>query len=138
MVPGYDMKKHALAAVLISSVSLFTLSVALAHHGTGIEYDVDHPIVLKGTVTEFEWSNPHVEIYLDVPDSKGGATRWQCESLSPSRLARGGWTKDSLKPGEQVTVNLDPSRKGKPLGFLLDLTRADGKVLHANPLSPSQ
>ncbi len=131
------MKTEFSAALCLFALFLADSPAALPHHGTGIEYDVDHPITLKGTVTEFVWSNPHVEIYLDVPDSKGSIVRWQCESLNPGRLARGGWTKDSVKPGDQVTVNLDPSRKNKPLGFLLELTFPNGKILHANPLSLS-
>jgi len=75
-----------------------------AHHSFAAEFDVKQPITLKGTVTKVEWTNPHVWIYLDVTDAQGAVTHWQCENGAPNALARMGWTRHSLNPGDQVTI----------------------------------
>ena len=80
------------SVVLYLSISPFFLSKpVLAHHGNAA-YDTDHPITIKGTVTEFAWTNPHVQIYLDVKDEKGIIVHWSVETYSPGKLIRAGWT----------------------------------------------
>jgi hypothetical protein len=76
----------------------------LAHHSFAAEFDVKQPLTLKGTVTKVEWTNPHVWIYMDVANESGAVEHWQCENGAPSALARMGWTRNSLKPGDQVTI----------------------------------
>jgi hypothetical protein len=98
-----------------------------AHHGTSA-YE-EHPITLKGTVTEFAWSNPHSQIYFDVVDDKGNAVHWSCETLSPSRLVRAGWTRTSLKPADKITIILLPAKNGTPVGYLEEVVLADGSKL---------
>src|ERR1700734_542364 len=88
----------ASAAFLLASVPVF------AHHSFAAEFDVKQPITLKGTVTKVEWTNPHVWIYLDVKDEQGNVQHWQCENGAPNALARMGWTRNSLKAGDQVTI----------------------------------
>jgi hypothetical protein len=88
----------ASAALLVASAPLF------AHHSFAAEFDVKQPITLKGTVTKVEWTNPHVWIYIDVTDAQGNVTHWQCENGAPNALARMGWTRHSLNPGDQVTI----------------------------------
>lgn len=101
----------------------------LAHHG-GAVYDAQNPITLKGTVTDFAWANPHVQIFFDVKEEKGNIVHWACEALPPGRLTRGsGWTKNSLKPGDEVTITLSPAKTGAPVGSLRKVVLADGKVL---------
>jgi hypothetical protein len=139
---GEAMSSKAFCPIALLALSSLTLSITMfsaasyAHHGTGIEYDADHPLTLKGTVTEFVWANPHVQIYFDVKDAKGNVVHWASETLSPGKLVRGGWTRDCIKPGEVITVNLDPSRKGAPVGFLRNVVLPGGKILKANPLGP--
>jgi hypothetical protein len=99
-----------------------------AHHGNAA-YDETTPVTIKGTVTEFAWANPHVQIYLDVKDDKGEIKPWSVESLSPGKLLRAGWTKDSVKPGDHVTITLYAAKSGAPVGFLLKLVFADGREL---------
>jgi uncharacterized protein DUF6152 len=99
-----------------------------AHHGNS-SYDDKNPIALKGTVTQFIWSNPHSLLFFDVKDDKGNVVHWTAEALSPGRLSRAGWTKDSLKPGDQVTVILMPAKNGAPLGHFHQVVFADGKKL---------
>jgi len=99
-----------------------------AHHGNAA-YDDKNPITIKGTVTEFAWTNPHVQIYLDVKDEKGGVAHWSVESFSPGKLVRAGWSKDAVKAGDLVSINLIPAKSGAPVGFLHKLTFSDGREL---------
>ena len=79
------------------------LIATLAHHSFAAEFDQNKTIVLKGAVTKVEWFNPHM-VYLDVKNDQGVVQRWQCEGGAPNTLTRNGWTKDSLKPGDEVSV----------------------------------
>jgi hypothetical protein len=116
--------------------SVFALTVALgvstyAHHGNSA-YDENKPITLKGVVTEFDWVNPHAQIYFDVTGPKGHVAHWGCETLSPGKLTRAGWTKDSVKAGDQITITLVAAKTGAPVGFLQKLVFADGRQLGIN------
>jgi hypothetical protein len=77
----------------------------LAHHSFSAEYDRSKPVTLKGTVTKVEWMNPHARFYLDVKDDAGKVVNWEFELGSPNGLMRQGWTRNSLKEGDVVTVN---------------------------------
>ncbi len=77
---------------------------ALAHHGFGGRYDEDNPITVQGTVTDFQFTNPHSFIYFDSTDTNGKTQRWQAELGSVNQLHMSGWTKDTLKPGDKITV----------------------------------
>src|ERR1700728_5434737 len=97
--------KTKFVGVLAVSVGLFLGGLpALAHHSFAAEFDVKQPITLKGTVTKVEWTNPHVWIYMDVANESGAVEHWQLENGAPNALARMGWTRNSLKAGDQVTV----------------------------------
>jgi Family of unknown function (DUF6152) len=119
--------------LLASIVTLAILSAIplLAHHGTGISYDLQkNPITLKGTVTEFRWKNPHVSIFLDVKDETGKVTNWSIECTSIISYAQKGYNKNSLKVGQEVTALLYPSKvKGAPAGVLAKITLPDGKEI---------
>jgi hypothetical protein len=99
-----------------------------AHHGNAA-YDDKNPITIKGTVTEFAWTNPHAQIYLDVKDDKGNVVHWSVETYSPGKLVRAGWTKDIVKVGDLVSINLIPAKNGSPVGFLHRLSLPNGKEL---------
>ena len=100
---------------------------ALAHHSFAM-FDQSKQITLEGTVHEFQWTNPHSFIELDV--AKGGKVqRWAIELNSPNNLTRQGWRRTSLKAGEKISVRIAPLRDGHPGGLFLDLRKADGKVL---------
>ena len=110
-------------------------ALLLAHHG-GAVFE-QNPKTLKGMVTEFAWTNPHVQIYLDVKDAKGSVVHWAVETISPGKLARGsGWKKNSLKPGDEITITLQQAKTGAPVGNLRKIVLADGKVLTPTETAP--
>jgi len=83
--------------ILISSFSLF------AHHGTAA-YDTSKQVTVKGTMTEFRFINPHVQLFFDVKNDKGEVEKWQAELTAPNKLSRAGWDKETLKPGDVITA----------------------------------
>ena len=89
---------------------------------------------MQGVVTEFDWANPHTQIYFDVKDAKGGLVHWGCETLSPGKLIRAGWTKDAIKPGDQITITLVAAKNGAPIGYLHKLVLPSGKQLGIDEL----
>jgi hypothetical protein len=100
---------------------------AQAHHSFAVFFNADDAVVpITGAVTEFHFTNPHGIIKLTVPGKGGAATEWKVETNSPSILMRRGWTKDSLKPGETVTIQGWPARDGTNYMRLRNALRADG------------
>ena len=114
---------------------LLTASSARAHHSNAA-FDGDKVLVLKGTVTEWKWSNPHVWILLSVTGDKGGKEDWAIEGRTPGQLVRAGWSRSSLKPGDVITVDFSPAKDGTRTGLLTRVRLADGTVLGQAP--PSQ
>ena len=111
------------------ATGLIVIAVPIfAHHGNAA-YDEKRPLTLKGTVTEFMWASPHSKIFLDAKDANGSVVHWSIETLSPGKLARAGWTKDAVKPGDQVTVTFSPAKNGSATGFLQKVVFLDGKQL---------
>ena len=112
---------------MLAAVFFIWISVPLAaHHGTGGIYDMEKPITLKGTVTEFRFVNPHVLVFFDVP-GKEGVVRWLASGPSVINWTRTGWNRNSLKAGDQVVVTLFPARSGKPEGVVKKMVAANGK-----------
>ena len=87
-------------------IGLSFTAFAVAHHSTAAVYFMDdEPIILQGTVTKVEWQNPHIWTYIDVTDEVGNVTNWEVEiQTNPARMYRAGWSRDSLKVGDTVTV----------------------------------
>ena len=123
------MKRDLLVPSLLAFVILAIGTPLYAHHGTGTAYDSTKVLTFKGTVTEFAWANPHVQIYFDVKDGSGKVAHWAVETVSPGKLIRSGWTREEVKPGDQVTITLNPSKVGAPIGNLKKLVLPNGKVL---------
>ena len=109
------------------SLALF-VAPALAHHSFAM-FDQDKTVELQGTVKEFQWSNPHSWLILDVTDQTGRVTEWGLEMSSPARLARNGWRPKTLVPGDKVTFKAHPMRNGEPSGQFLELKLTNGTVL---------
>ena len=125
----HDIKNHLLA--VLGSAVLFGLagSPALAHHGTANVYDNSKPVVMKGTITKFEWTNPHNQIWFDVTDDSGKVTHWIAATEPPQVMLERGWTRRSMKAGDQVTAYVFVAKNGAPVGNLQKLVFADGKEL---------
>ena len=111
---------------------LLTASSVLAHHSNAA-FDGDKVIVLKGTVTQWKWTNPHVGIFLSVDDGKGRKVEWQIEGRTPGQLDRAGWSRGSLKPGDVITIDFSPAKDGTRTGLLTRVRLADGTVLGQTP-----
>jgi hypothetical protein len=122
------MKNRREMLIGLAAFVLLGSSVAFAHHGTA-NYDTNKLITVKGPVTGFQFINPHVIIALDVKDDKGTMVNWQGELTSPNRLTRTGWTKDSLKPGEVISLSGFPSKTGAPEIWIQKVMLADGSEL---------
>ena len=130
------MKTRVVMFLTLIAGLVMVCGPAFAHHGGGI-YDTKNPVTMKGTVTDFQFINPHVQIYFDVKDDKGNVVHWACETISPGKLLRGsGWSKNSLKVGDEITITLNPARAGTPVGNLKKIVFADGKVLMPTENAP--
>lgn len=128
------MKNPSTALAWISLMAGFTCSPAMAHHGTSNYETTAQTITLSGTVAEFVWANPHVYLLFDVKDEKGALVRWAGEMNSPGVLKAAGWTKNTLKAGDTVTVTLRPNKFGTPVGLLSRANMlVNGKPLQIGP-----
>ena len=117
-------------AFSILMVGLFSSAGAvLAHHGTGISYDLEHkPVVLKGVITEFRWKNPHVSVFMDVKGPDGKVVNWSLEGNSIVNYGRMGFNRNTLKAGQEVTALVYVSKvPNNPAGVIAKFTTADGK-----------
>jgi hypothetical protein len=121
--------------VAIASLLLLFQIPAFAHHGVSA-YDVTKQITLKGVVTDFQFINPHSEVRLDVTDESGHTVNWLCEAGSLNFLVRRGWSRNSLKAGDKITVMGNASKNQSPNLRLTKVTLADGTEL--DPLVGSQ
>jgi hypothetical protein len=104
--------KTRLAVIVAGLGLLLSAGPALAHHAFAAEYDSKKPIKLTGTVTKLEWLNPHTWFYIDVKDDNGKVTNWGFEMGSPNILLRAGWTRNSMNPGDVVTVEGSRAKDG--------------------------
>jgi uncharacterized protein DUF6152 len=120
------MKTRTRAIVTAVLLALGTLVLssapAMAHHGTGISYDQNATITIKGTVTEFAWKNPHSQLYIDVTEGTYKGKNFGVELNSPGVMIRQGWTKNTFKIGDEVVINVHPSRVGAAVGECLACT----------------
>lgn len=109
---------------VLSATALLSVRVS-AHHSTAM-FDDENPIELTGTVVEWQFSNPHCFIILDVDGQSGDMEVWSLEGMSPNVLYRQGWKPDSLRPGDRITLTINPLHSGSPGGNYRDLRWEDG------------
>ncbi|HSG33995.1 MAG TPA: DUF6152 family protein [Sphingomonadaceae bacterium] len=110
------------------AIALAALTVPAAAHHSFAMFDQKKIVTLEGTVHEFQWTNPHAFIELDVV-TNGRLARWSIELNSPNNLKRQGWKRTSLKAGDKITLRTNPLRNGQAGGLFLDLEKSDGTVL---------
>jgi len=126
------MNKTTLLTVLTVGAGLMLSAVPVfAHHSFAAEYDSKAPVTLTGTVTKVEWMNPHARFYINVKDEGGKAADWELELGSPNGLMRQGWTRNSLKEGDVVTVQGSKAKDGTNLANARMVTLANGKKVFA-------
>lgn len=112
----------------LAALALAHGGVAAAHHSFAM-FDQSRQLPLKGTVHDFQWTNPHAFIDIDVPNASGGTDLWKVELNSPNNLKRQGWKSSELKSGDKVTVVINPLRDGSKGGLFVAVTLPDGKVM---------
>ena len=125
------MKQAVLAAFVGVGVSVMGSVPVLAHHSSAA-YDRDSEVELAGTIKEFQYTNPHSWLIVEVVDKTGKTVDWGFEAEGPSSLLRAGIKISSLKPGEKIAVKGRPLKDGRPAAILVSVTKADGSVLSTN------
>ena len=120
------------AGALLAISSLLAATPLLAHHSFAAEFDSEKQINLTGAVTKVEWMNPHARFYMDAKDEAGKVTNWELELGSPNTLLRKGWTRNSLKVGDTISVNAFLAKDGSRLGNARTVNLADGRKVFAD------
>ena len=130
--PARSPRVRAFLAVM-ATATLLSAPPLSAHHGLAL-FDTKHILRFQGTVTDFQWINPHAYIYADIKDDKGKVVNWKLELGSLGMLTRfGGWSRDTVKRGEHITVDGYRAKDGSPYMSLTLVTLSNGKVLSAAP-----
>lgn len=120
------MKKLFTVFVVVAGISMAAAPL-FAHHGRGAAYDMQKQVTLKGTVSEVAWRNPHVLIYIDVKGEDGKVVTWSFENSGTTNLAQAGYTRNTLRVGQEITAVFNPARNGTPVGIVVKFVTADGK-----------
>jgi hypothetical protein len=131
------MKPKASVLLLATVVMLWHGFPAIAHHSFAAEFDAEKPVTLKGVVVRWELINPHGWITIDVPGPDATTTRWMVETSNPNGLMRLGWSKNSLKAGDEVTIEAYQAKDGSNTANAARVTLADGsRVFAGRPGTP--
>ncbi len=128
--PNARVRVHArLVRVATVALGLLIASAPLfAHHSSAL-FDGGKRLTVVGTVTEWFWANPHCLLSFDVKDANGQVVHWVAETQAPPNMIPHGWSRQSFKPGDQVTLTVEPARSGQPVGRLLRAVFPDGRTL---------
>lgn len=129
-------KYAVLAAILFSGLAA-AAGAAAPHHGFAV-FDTSSQKNITGTVREFQWTNPHTWVWIDVPNGKGGVDTYGFEGMSPNYLERRGWTRKTLKPGDTITVTYFPLKDGAHGGSFLIGKHPNGEELRMFISSPTE
>ena len=128
------MNRRVFGMFAMAAGAFLMPSPALAHHGRALIYDTNKETTVKATITEFVWSNPHVQIGIEAVDANGTRRQWLLEASSTGILAERGWSRRSLKVGDTLTITFHPGLRGAPTGDLIKVVFADGRQLEAGIL----
>jgi hypothetical protein len=122
------VKSRIFLSVALMAGALMASAPLRAHHGNAA-FDTEKTLTLKGTVTEWFWANPHCFLKFDAQDDKGNVVHWVAETSNPPDMVDRGWSKQSIKTGDQLTVVLQPVRSGKPVGRVMNVVLPNGQKL---------
>jgi len=122
------MRTQMIALSAVLAASLFHATEVLAHH-SNVAFEVTKVVTIAGAVKAFEWRNPHTWVILTIDDGKGGKVDWAVEGRAPGVLLRAGWTRNSLQPGDMITVDMSPAKDGSKTGLVARVIKADGTIL---------
>lgn len=124
------MKSKTVVSVPVCLIALIVATPASSHH-SAFAFDTESTLVVQGTVTEWFWANPHCLLKFDVTTDSGEVVHWVTETQAPANMVDAGWRKNDLRPGDEVTVTVQPARNGNPVGRIVTVEFADGRVLSA-------
>ena len=124
------MRNRVLAFLAVMAGLLIVSPPLSAHHGSAA-FDSGKSVVMRGAVTRWFWANPHCFLSYDVKDESGNITHWVAETSNPPDMINRGWSKGTFKPGDEVTVTVEPVKNGRPAGRLLEVVLPNGKTLHS-------
>jgi len=122
--------------IIAAALAVAAAVPVFAHHSFSAEFDVAKPVTVTGSVTKLDWINPHARLFVDVKGADGKAANWEIELGPPAMLLRNGWTKNSVKAGDKVTVNGSLAKDGSNLANARNVTLADGTQVFAG--SPAE
>lgn len=129
------MRTTRATAVVFALGLLVASSPVRAHHANAI-FDAGKKVTLKGTVTEWFWANPHCLLRFEVRNDSGEVVRWVAETQAPPNMIPWGWSKQSFRAGDEVTLVIEPVKNGQPLGRILQALLADGTTIFASGSAP--
>jgi uncharacterized protein YcnI len=128
------VKTRIVSLLVVLAASLLISGPAFAHHSMSM-YDRGHDTTFKATITQFDWANPHSQITFTTTDENGKIENWVAEGPGPNRLAKHGWSKESLKPGDQVTIVGNRNKNGSLTMRFEKVILPNGQELEARPHS---
>jgi len=133
--------KYSFLPAVIAAVFIAAAAIPSSAHHSFAAFDVASQKTVTGTVKQLDWTNPHIWLWIDVPNDKGGSDTFAFEGMSPNFLARRGWTKNTLKAGDKITITYRPMKDGANGGMFMNGKMPDGRVLTsagANETDPTQ
>src|SRR6267143_5549651 len=132
------MRKRAISVFAVAFGFLSVSMLLFAHHGSAV-FDTSKTLTMKGSVTEWDWSNPHCLLQFDVKNNEDGqVVHWIAETQNPAKMVNAGWAKASFKPGDEVTVTLLPAKNGQPFGQINLVVLPNGETLDAKTESATK